>query len=725
MSEDGDAELPPFQTASFSSNLPNTLDDGGGENADDGGEGTSASVSHITDVIDGVINTPMEISNVNDIQAGPSNYPGVQPQLQQPDQQQQPHPQQQQPPVLINGGAPSIINGVDTNQLVMVLSFLRSTGCKEAEGALAKELNLSITTTENPMDSNGIQILPPPIDFNEIFQEFTKMINLLDSMFENTRAEFSTLLYPIFVHLYSRIVNAGEIDAARQFMSNFSSHIPPAHFYQIDLLKHVIMPVQLNNIDFIQNLSDTQYGVRLSKTCHKQLESFLSKNPNIQEIVRDHIQIDIIDTPNKTVPYLDVFTGGLLGQQVDDKKQKVYYGVTRDDIVIVGDKKKKKDAKDLKKKDVNAPPPDRIPLPYISDKILEERRTAYRESIKKGRITADNAPSVCIYNALNTNGGLSCATISETSAMMALGLNDGRVVLQCLSEDYFKILKPSNQLNINEQDPDDFDTNIYEDIPLEKREKRITLYAHSSAVTSTSFSPDRRVLLTASLDRNVRLWCLEMRRDLVVYRHPSAIHQMKFCNRGLYFATSCLDQTVNVWTTERVHPIRVFSEPFGSILSLDYHPNNNYVIGGSEDRYVRMWDVLSSSCVRTFTGHKSGVRGIKTSPDGRHLISISEDGALCVWDIGQQKLAAVQRCEYAPTKVPIEFTRDGSVFAVGTPHSGITFFSLDSLIAGDPTETRVDPAGFIIHRYLTKKTPIFDIQFLKKNTVMCIGALEQ
>lgn len=64
---------------------------------------------------------------------------------------------------------------------------------------------------------------------------------------------------------------------------------------------------------------DTQYGVRLSKTCHKQLESFLSKNPNIQEIVRDHIQIDIIDTPNRTVPYLDVFTGGLLGQQVDGK----------------------------------------------------------------------------------------------------------------------------------------------------------------------------------------------------------------------------------------------------------------------------------------------------------------------------------------------------------------------------------------------------------------------
>lgn len=75
--------------------------------------------------------------------------------------------------------------------------------------------------------------------------------------------------------------------------------------------------------------------------------------------------------------------------------------------------------------------------------------------------------------------------------------------------------------------------------------------------------------------------------------------------------------------------------------------------------------------------------------------------------------------------MPIEFTRDGSVFAVGTPHSGITFFSLDSLISGDLSETRVDPSGFIIHQYLTKKTPIFDIQFLKKNTVLCIGALDQ
>uniref|UniRef100_A0AC34GDI3 LisH domain-containing protein n=1 Tax=Panagrolaimus sp. ES5 TaxID=591445 RepID=A0AC34GDI3_9BILA len=154
MSEDGDAELAPVETLTSYEAIPITLDDdGGGENGEDG---ASTSTNIVTDVNDGVINnvTPMEISNVNDIQAGTSNFAVI-----QQEQQQQP----QQP--VTNGAAPPVINGVDTNQLVMVLQFLRSTGCKEAEGALAKELNLTITTTDDPMDSNGNPvILPPPFD---------------------------------------------------------------------------------------------------------------------------------------------------------------------------------------------------------------------------------------------------------------------------------------------------------------------------------------------------------------------------------------------------------------------------------------------------------------------------------------------------------------------------------------------------------------------------------
>jgi len=612
--------------------------------------------------------------------------------------------------------APQTLNGIDVSVLASIVQFCRNAGLKETENMLSKEVGFTVAG-EEPDDQAAL-------DFDEACQEFTKMINLLDSMFENIRAEFSTLLFPVFAHLYIKIINAGDSDFARQFMSKFSNHIPVAHFAQVDLLKYVTQPVQLQGCELIQNLLEHQYGVRLSKSCQKQLDTFLSKNPIIQEIIRDNIQIDQVDPQARNIPYMDFFNGGLLGHTPVDKKQKVLHGVTRDDIVVVGDKKKKKDLKDAKKKDSNAPPADRLPLPYVPEFVLDERRTAYREAVKKGRITADNPPSVCIYSACNTNGGLSSAEISENCSYYALGLNDGSVQVRALADDHIKKMKPSNKLDVSLND-EDIDIDIFEEFTAEEKPLKVLFTGHSGAVTSTCFSPDRRVLLTSSLDGTTRLWGIELRRNLVIYRHPAAVYQTKLSNRGLYFASSCADQSIHLWSTERINPIRVFTEPFGATHALDFHPNCNYVIGGSNDRNVRMWDVLTGTCVRNFTGHKSGIRGVKTSPDGRHVVSFSEDGALCVWDIGQQKLVAVQQCDPCSAKVPIQFSRDGSVFAVGTPHWGLSFFSLDSLITNDLNEPKVDPPGLLIHQYLTKRTTVMDLTFNRKNLVICIGALDQ
>lgn len=80
------------------------------------------------------------------------------------------------------------------------------------------------------------------------------MINLLDSMFENIRAEFSTLFFPIFAHLYIKIVHAGDFEFAKQFMTKFSPHIPSIHFAQVDLLRFIISPIQLQTCELVQNL---------------------------------------------------------------------------------------------------------------------------------------------------------------------------------------------------------------------------------------------------------------------------------------------------------------------------------------------------------------------------------------------------------------------------------------------------------------------------------------
>lgn len=46
-------------------------------------------------------------------------------------------------------------------------------------------------------------------------------------------------------------------------------------------------------------------------------------------------------------------------------------------------------------------------------------------------------------------------------------------------------------------------------------------------------------------------------------------------------------------------------------MCLDYHPNCNYIIGGSDDHKIRVWDVLTSNCVQTYSGHNSPIRSVK------------------------------------------------------------------------------------------------------------------
>jgi hypothetical protein len=42
---------------------------------------------------------------------------------------------------------------------------------------------------------------------------------------------------------------------------------------------------------------------------------------------------------------------------------------------------------------------------------------------------------------------------------------------------------------------------------------------------------------------------------------------------------------------------------------------------------------------------------------------------------------AVQECDSMPFKVPIVFSRDSSIIAVGTPEHAVTFFNVNSVVS--------------------------------------------
>jgi hypothetical protein len=67
----------------------------------------------------------------------------------------------------------------------------------------------------------------------------------------------------------------------------------------------------------------------------------------------------------------------------------MYYGVSREDYNSILDKKRQQKItkdRDGKRREANAPPLDRIPLPSLSDSVKQEYRAAYRDiQLKKVR----------------------------------------------------------------------------------------------------------------------------------------------------------------------------------------------------------------------------------------------------------------------------------------------------------------------------------------------------
>ncbi|VDK44961.1 unnamed protein product [Anisakis simplex] len=594
--------------------------------------------------------------------------------------------------------------------------FTNCNQIEEAEEALKREASAVLRLSKEPLDGTDV-------NNDAVMREYGSLLSHVDASFDNFRAELSSLLFPVFAHLYIQLIFEGHSTVARMFGEKYARSVPSMYEEPTRSLLRISTHSQAVTHPTVHALTKNQFVVRMSKSAIKQLEPLLARNPTIKEIIHDHIVIEPLDA-TRTKAAVEASLGGILGQiSKQDRKHKMYYGTVKEDFSsqLGVDKKrlKGKDRADSKKKDANGPAPDRIPLPTI----CERRSYLNKESSKKVGISAESPPSVCLYTALNASGGLTAADFADDGSCLALGYGNSVVqvpfvLLLSLNEEKLCPLKKIEQLEALEVDSDDIFDHIYDE---SQGSTQLSFQGHTGPVYSVSLAPDKRLLLSSSSDATVRLWNIATRSNVVVYRQTVPIWQAQFCSRSYYFATASSDGTAAVWTTDRLQPVRIFADAFSDVSCIDFHPNCNYVVGGSDDRYVRVWDMLSGSCVRTFSSHKAPIRAVKVSPCGRYLASVSAEGSLVIWDMGMQKALCSQEVPPCPFMSTLAFSRDGSALAFAQSDCALSFYSVDSLTShANPQEhssndPKINPNGFHMFTYATKQTPIVGLHFLRRD----------
>lgn len=156
---------------------------------------------------------------------------------------------------------------------------------------------------------------------------------------------------------------------------------------------------------------------------------------------------------------------------------------------------------------------------------------------------------------------------------------------------------------------------------------------HTDAVTSAAFAPNGRTVVTSSKDRTARLWDTatgqEVRR---LEGHTSWVGFSVFSPDGRFVLTGGWDATLRLWNTSTGQELRRFTGFTNSVTAV-FAPDGRTILTMSQAQPARLWNVTTGQELRRFAGHVPfGVTSAVFSPDGRQVLTGSGDGTTYVWD---------------------------------------------------------------------------------------------
>ena len=159
------------------------------------------------------------------------------------------------------------------------------------------------------------------------------------------------------------------------------------------------------------------------------------------------------------------------------------------------------------------------------------------------------------------------------------------------------------------------------------------LQGHSDTVTWVDFSPDGRLLASASMDHTIRIWRLDDGSSRVLTGHGDLVFEVGFSHGGSTLVSTSNDNTTRVWDVR-------------SGLSRAYPPGGPFMPSGimSADgetlcRYGRLWDLRSGEGRRLvpddWVGHPV------FAPQEGLILARTRSGGLRLWrdDLPNRPLA--------------------------------------------------------------------------------------
>lgn len=206
----------------------------------------------------------------------------------------------------------------------------------------------------------------------------------------------------------------------------------------------------------------------------------------------------------------------------------------------------------------------------------------------------------------------------------------------------------------------------------------LEIQGHTSSIHKLAYSPDGKLLATASEDNTVKIWDAEIGAEVATLQHTKQVWSVAFSPDGKRLATgSGLSDGVGrkgpgetkVWDVKTWSVAKSFTGHACAVMSVAWSPDGERLATASEDKSVKIWDTRSPKLVHTLKGHACGIHSVAYSPNGKLLATGSANqeqgnmlGEVKLWDAATGLLVRTLK-EHSGMVFGVAFSPDGQRLA--------------------------------------------------------------
>ncbi|OUL37663.1 hypothetical protein BV372_01505 [Nostoc sp. T09] len=156
-----------------------------------------------------------------------------------------------------------------------------------------------------------------------------------------------------------------------------------------------------------------------------------------------------------------------------------------------------------------------------------------------------------------------------------------------------------------------------------------------------------------------------------------SILSVAFSHNRELLATGDANGEIRLWRVADGRQILACQTYIGWVRSVAFSPDDKTLASGSDDKTVRCWDVTTGKCRLTLHGHEDFIRSVAFSPDGKTLASGSDDKTVRCWDVttGKCRLTLHGHEDFVRS---VSFSPDGKTVASASIDTTVRFWDVST-----------------------------------------------